>query len=383
MKKLLLIPALLVGTMALATDYNWEVTPVIGFNLPEDNNVLDDSTVLGGELQYNGFTSKIKPEIQYLYTEADNIGSQNKTDISRIALNGVYSFDQIGEAIPLIKAGIGSEDRASAGDEPFLDLGVGVKIPHNEELALKLEAIYMFADGQNHDNALVLLAGLNYSFGPRAQAAAPALVDGDDDNDGVLNSMDKCPTTPAGLTVNAEGCFVDGDDDNDGVLNASDKCPTTAPGKTVNAEGCFVDGDDDKDGVLNASDICPNTPLGEAVNSDGCPLKITLHVNFDNDSAVVKESSFELIQKYADFLNKHTAYSSNIVGHTSDTGAANYNQSLSEKRANAVMNMLLEKGVPADRLTARGEGEAKPAVSNATKEGRAQNRRIEAELLRK
>ena len=379
MKKLLLIPALMLSTMALATDYNWEITPTIGFNLPKDDNVIDDSTVYGAAIQYNGFKSDIKPELQYLYTEADTIGSNADTDISRIALNGVYALDKIGGAIPQIKAGLGVESRDFAKDDAFWNIGAGVKIPQTDALAIKLEAIYMLGGSGDHDKALVLLAGLNYAFGPKAQMA-PAPVDGDDDNDGVLNSMDKCPTTPTGKTVDATGCCVDGDDDKDGVLNSMDKCPTTPAGEAVNAEGCPLD--DDKDGVINSSDICPNTPLGEAVNVDGCPQKITLHVKFDNNSAVVKASSFDLIQKYADFLNKYPAYSSKIVGHTSNTGAANYNLDLSVKRAKAVENMLLEKGVPADRLSSNGEGEANPIADNATREGRAENRRIEASLTR-
>ena len=388
MKKILLIPALL-ATIAMATEYNWEVTPTIGFNIPSDDKIIEESMILGGAIQYNGFESDIKPEIQYLHTQADNIGSNLETEISRIALNGVYALDKIGEATPLIKAGLGIESREYVKDDAFWNIGAGIKIPQTEALAIKLEAIYMFSGSEAHDNALVLLAGLNYSFGAKAQPVAPtpvpvaAPVDGDDDNDGVLNSIDKCPTTPAGKTVNAEGCFVDGDDDKDGVLNASDKCPTTPAGKTVNAEGCFVDGDDDKDGVLNASDICPNTPMGEAVNVDGCPNKITLHAQFDNDSAVIKEESFDLIQKYADFLNNYSAYTSTIVGHTSDTGSDSYNLSLSQKRAKAIETMLIEKGVAANRLSSRGEGEANPVADNATKEGRAQNRRIEAELIRK
>lgn len=123
--------------------------------------------------------------------------------------------------------------------------------------------------------------------------------------------------------------------------------------------------------------------MDEAVNVDGCPNKIILHAKFDNNSAVVKEESFDLIQKYADFLNNYPAYSSTIVGHTSDTGSDSYNLSLSLKRAQAIATILIEKGVSADRLLSRGKGEANPVADNSTKEGRAKNRRIEAELIRK
>jgi OOP family OmpA-OmpF porin len=386
MKKILLVPAL-IATMALATDYNWEITPVIGYNLPKDDKIIDDSLMYGGEIQYNGFDSKIKPELQYLYTEADNVGSTLETDISRIAINGVYNFDKIGEAIPLIKAGIGREDRSGVNGKAFLDLGLGMKVPFTEELALKLEALYIYSDGIGHDDAVSLLAGLNYSFGPKAQPAPvpTPVVDGDDDKDGVLNSVDKCPTTPADKvkTVDATGCCVDGDDDNDGVKNSLDKCPSTPAGKAVNADGCCLPEDDDKDGVTNDKDICPNTPLGDTVNSDGCPPTVKLHINFDNNSAVVHKDSYEKVQQHADFLNRYPNYSSKIVGHTSSTGEASYNMSLSIKRAKAVEAMLLEKGVPADRVSSSGMGETMPIADNATKAGRAQNRRIDAELIRK
>ena len=367
MKKLLLIPTLMLSTIAFATQYNYEITPVIGYNLAEGNLNLDNALIGGLEMQFNDVSSAIKPEISILHSggvDSENATPSNTTNITRAALNGVYEFTESG-VVPFAKAGIGYEhmnrDITNNSDGAFLDAGAGLKIPFTETLSLKLEALYMLkyndnsAGGNWGDSNLAFLAGLNYSFGKKAKAipavAAVAVVDGDDDNDGVLNSTDKCPTTPTG--------------------------------KTVNDEGCFVDGDDDNDGVLNAADICPNTPMDEAVNVDGCPNKIILHAKFDNNSAVVKEESFDLIQKYADFLNNYPAYSSTIVGHTSDTGSDSYNLSLSLKRAQAIATMLIEKGVSADRLLSRGKGEANPVADNSTKEGRAKNRRIEAELIRK
>ncbi|EDZ63206.1 protein containing OmpA/MotB C-terminal domain [Sulfurimonas gotlandica GD1] len=407
MKKLLLIPALLLGNVAIATDYNFEITPLIGYNVAEGNIDLDNYATFGAEIQYNGLNSIIKPELSVLYSKANystnTLPSNADTDVWRVALNGVYEYKKIGSVIPLAKAGIGYETmdggsytgQTGNADSVFLDTGVGAKIPFNDMIALKLEALYMLKYNDNrYDNNLAVLAGLNIAFGEKAQKAAPVkeepapvvaavVVDGDDDKDGVLNSVDKCPATAAGKTVNDEGCFIDGDDDNDGVLNSVDACLTTAVGKTVDAKGCEIDGDDDKDGVLNSKDICPNTPIGDAVNSDGCPAKITLHVKFENNSDVVNTSSYDIIEKYADFLNNYSSYSAKIIGYTDSKGSANYNQKLSEKRANAIKSMLLEKGVPADRLSSVGMGESNPVADNSTKEGRAQNRRIEAELTKK
>ncbi|TVZ16701.1 thrombospondin type 3 repeat-containing protein [Maribacter sp. MAR_2009_72] len=106
----------------------------------------------------------------------------------------------------------------------------------------------------------------------------------DDDNDGVDNTVDQCPNTPMGESVNANGCSQSQlDDDNDGVSNDSDNCPNTPEGTFVNNIGCPVtqtDTDEDEDGVFDADDLCPNTPAGETVNSNGCSQS---QLDDDND----------------------------------------------------------------------------------------------------
>lgn len=381
MKRLLLIPALMLGTVAMATDYNYEITPLIGYNIAEGNIDVDDYAVFGGEFQYNGFDSVIKPELSLLYSNADYDTGSADTDVWRVAVNGVYEYGERDSFVPFAKAGLGYENMSDPyknitgnTNSPFLDLGVGAKIPLTEMIALKLEAIYMLKyNDARYDNNLAVLAGLNIAFGEKAQKTAPVVT---------ASAVVAEPIPEPAPVVVAAPVVVDGDDDKDGVLNSADKCPTTSAGVAVDANGCMIDNDTDKDGVLNANDICPNTPMGEAVNSDGCPEKITLKINFENNSAEVASSSFEIVQKYADFLTKYTSYSSNIVGYTDSRGSENYNQKLSEKRANAVKDMLLEKGVPSDRLSSEGKGEANPVADNKTAEGRAENRRIEAELTK-
>jgi len=381
MKRLLLIPALMFGTVTMATEYNYEITPLIGYNIAEGNIDVDDYAVFGAEIQYNGFDSVIKPELSVLYSNADYNDAANgaDTDVWRVAVNGVYEYDKLGSIIPLAKAGLGyehmSDDYTSlTGNEAncaFVDVGVGAKIPFNDMLALKLEAVYMLKyNDARFDSNLAVLAGLNIAFGEKAQKAAPVVV------------AEPEPAPEPAPVVAAAPVVVDGDDDKDGVLNSADKCPTTPAGVEVDANGCKVDNDTDKDGVLNDKDICPNTPLGEAVNSDGCPKKVTLHAKFENNSAEIKAESFDVVQKYAEFLNKYTNYSAKIVGYTDSRGSEAYNQKLSERRANSIMNALVEKGVNPKQVSASGKGEANPVADNATSEGRAQNRRIEAELTR-
>jgi outer membrane protein OmpA-like peptidoglycan-associated protein len=96
-------------------------------------------------------------------------------------------------------------------------------------------------------------------------AAAPVSV-ADGDADGVPDGSDRCPATPAGRKVDAQGCEPDAD--GDGVADAQDNCPATPAGRTVNALGCEIDSD--ADGVVDAQDKCPATPVGDKVGADGC-----------------------------------------------------------------------------------------------------------------
>ncbi|MCW8895398.1 thrombospondin type 3 repeat-containing protein, partial [Sulfurimonas sp.] len=229
MKKLLLIPALLLGSIGVAQEYKYEITPVIGYNIAEGNLNLKDQFLAGAEFQINTDTF-LKPEFSVLFTDTDyeDLPVNPSTDIWRFAFNGVHDFDAIGAFTPLFKVGVGYEymDETLADNDNalFVNAGVGVKTFLADNLALKLEAIYM---NKEFDSNFAVLAGVSYAFGPKAQQVPPAPVDGDDDNDGVLNSVDQCPNTPAGVKVDASGCKVDGDDDNDGVLNSKDKCPNT------------------------------------------------------------------------------------------------------------------------------------------------------------
>lgn len=99
----------------------------------------------------------------------------------------------------------------------------------------------------------------------------------DTDKDGVIDSKDKCPSTPAGTKVDKDGCptkpEVVLDTDGDGVPDDTDKCALTPSGTSVDSTGCPVGGtspDADNDGVADSSDTCPNTPAGVAVDSTGC-----------------------------------------------------------------------------------------------------------------
>jgi outer membrane protein OmpA-like peptidoglycan-associated protein len=239
-------------------------------------------------------------------------------------------------------------------------------------------------------------------------------VDGDDDNDGVLNSIDECPNTSAGATVDTKGCFVDGDDDNDGVFNSMDKCPNTKAGASVDEVGCMIDRDDDNDGVYNSIDECPNTPLNAVVDKtgcsvgdddndgvinsvdkcpntpinvrkvdrDGCMQEVNLNINFENKSYNVDDESMQHIKEFVEFLKANPSYKVDIIGYTDSRGKVRDNLLLSKRRAAAVKNIIIDNGIDPTRVVAIGRGESNPIATNSTAQGRAQNRRIEAKLIK-
>ncbi len=145
--------------------------------------------------------------------------------------------------------------------------------------------------------------------------------------------------------------------------------------------------DEDGDGVCDEVDACLGTPPNTRVDATGCPLpvaqvaSIKLKVNFAFDSSVVTEQYFADLAELAAFLKRFDQVDVTIEGHTDSVGSEEYNQQLSERRARAVADMLVNShGIAASRLNAVGYGESRPVASNDTAEGRAQNRRVMATL---
>jgi OmpA-OmpF porin, OOP family len=203
-------------------------------------------------------------------------------------------------------------------------------------------------------------------------------AEGDADGDGVVDSQDQCPGTPAGVKVDASGCELDSD--GDGVVDSRDQCPGTPAGAKVDAKGCELDSDGD--GVVDSADKCPGTPAGATVDAKGCALGIVLkNVNFETNSGnLTADSRTTLDQVAASIKARGDIKSIEVIGHTDSMGAAAYNQQLSEKRAKAVADYLVGQGVSSGILSAKGMGESQPIADNRTAAGRAENRRVELKL---
>ncbi len=141
--------------------------------------------------------------------------------------------------------------------------------------------------------------------------------------------------------------------------------------------------DDDKDGVINELDKCPNTTKGYTVDKDGCTQKINLEVLFENNSLTIKEDTKDKVLAFSKFLQDNKEFDTMITGHASNDGksSASYNKKLSLQRADTIKEILVKDGVESSRITTTGKGYEQPVAKNDTAEGRALNRRIEAELI--
>lgn len=202
----------------------------------------------------------------------------------------------------------------------------------------------------------------------------------DTDGDGIADKDDACPDV-AGLAA-LKGCP---DTDGDGIADKDDKCPTVA-GPKENGGCPFLDAD--KDGVADKDDDCP-TVAGPASNR-GCPevtsealedLKVQARaVYFNSGKATFKTGDKETqarLDAIKEILKNYPNAKFSIEGHTDSTGSAKINQKLSEDRAKAVLDALVQRGVNPENLESKGFGASQPVASNKTAAGKAQNRRTE------
>lgn len=168
--------------------------------------------------------------------------------------------------------------------------------------------------------------------------------------------------------------------------------PVTPVAPVVTAPVVVAEGDEDKDGVVDSLDQCPNTPYNVVVDANGCPvteiledqLRMELRVFFDNDKTFIKEQYKPEIRKVAEKMVEYPNATASIEGHASKNtkrSSAKYNQRLSEARANAVKGVLVNQfGINPARISTVGYGFDRPIADNATKEGQAMNRRVYATI---
>jgi len=325
MKKFLLALSLCASTALVAgeADYNWEFTPTIGGVTPEGDTGLKNSFVYGLRAAKNIENSWIN-QVELGYDRVSNFkikDSSSKTKQNLYALNVVKNIVDNDNFKLYGLVGAGYMDFAKNYNDLdgfFGQYGLGAKYYWTDNFATKLEVrdAYNFKEKEHF---LYYTLGLAVDFGKRNIAPEPVAQQiGDEDGDGVLDNVDRCPGTPRGVVVDEYGC--------------------------------------------------------EKV------IRLDLGVNFAFDSSEINSTYSDKIQSVANFMSEHPDYSVRLEGNTDSRGSDEYNQKLSERRAAAVAKALMHFGVSADKITTVGLGEKNPIASNDTDAGRAQNRRVDAKF---
>lgn len=337
--KRVLLSTIACASLALAanSDYKYEITPLIGGVHTEGNLDLDRNYANAGlSLGFNQFDSFIdQVELGFLRSIEDvgYTGTNNDTGVTRIFTNLIKEYPLTADAslYTLVGAGVEVFDDEAKGNEDglFGNYGAGIKYKVAEELSLKFDVRHVI-EADHGDNNLLYTLGFAVPFGEVAKAAPvvekPAPVE-----------------TPA---------------------------PVAAPKDT------------DGDGVIDNLDECPDTMKGAKVDTVGCMTLINLNINFDTDKSVIKDSYNSRIAEFAKMMKANPKLKASIEAHTDSVGSNAYNQKLSERRAASTVKALTDLGVDSTKIKAVGFGETRPVASNETVEGRAENRRVEAVMIK-
>ncbi|WP_447635367.1 OmpA family protein [Flavobacterium microcysteis] len=409
---------------------NWNILPSVSY--------LNVSRYIGSGFSFGvtGSVNKIDKFVNKVPGTLNTFAATNPGDLTYYGIDGVikYSFmNLIGSKVIDPYAHIGG-GYTFFGDASYgtANGGLGLTIWFTETVGLTLQSTYKhsFDEDLRRPNGDVPshmqhFAGLTFKFGGK-DTDGDGIYDKDDacpdqaglkqfqgcpdtDGDGIPDKDDACPEI-AGLAA-FQGCP---DTDGDGIPDKDDACPNEAGTKAMN--GCpDRDGDGvadnvdkcpdvkgpkenggcpwpdrDGDGVFDKDDRCPD--VKGTVANHGCPEISEEQVNklnayaktilFNSGKATFKPETMPVLEAINAILKEYPTSRFSIEGHTDSDGSNALNQTLSENRAAAVKNFLIENGIESSRLRSTGFGETKPIDTNKTAKGKANNRRVEVKLIK-
>ena len=392
-------------------DNRWYLEPAIGLIFSDSKN-FDNGYFVSGAIgkpinRIFGFNA----EVNYSKLNVTGLSSDDAYKRGTLGVNGLVYLWR-GDWEPYLSVGANAHRINFVGERLNgwgLSGGPGILWNLGSRFALDLQARYN-VDFINQNNIVLnnkfyvwtASLGLHFKLGewpldsdgdgvpdrfdkcPNTPHGVQVDKDGcplDSDGDGVPDYLDKCPGTPKGVLVDKDGCPLDSD--GDGVPDRLDKCPGTPPGVAVDRDGCPLDSD--QDGVPDYLDKCPNTLKGLQVDATGCPIKEQIlpldGVHFEFDKTRLTPDSTTILDHVAEALKESPGLHYEIAGHTCNLGSAKYNQGLSQRRAESVRAYLVQKGIPADQITAKGYGLTQPRVPNDSEQHRELNRRVELRIL--
>ncbi len=321
----------LAGTVlqAQAADDRLYVAPTVNYTFSDNDRRADDGWG-GGLALGKPISEHLNMELSLTGSSLDNDIGSGSYDLWGLGVDALYLFNRNASFTPYGVLGIGAmyTDIPGKHDTGLMgNIGLGIMKRLTDNISLRADARYRM-DGnstnayrENNFGDAIVSVGLNIALGQKAQPA-PAPV-----------------AEPAPVPE-----------------------PAPAP-------------------VVQPVPVAPALTTSQAQQLDqaqsGDTVVILEGVNFEFDSARLRSDAITILDEAVTVLNHRTDISVDVVGHTDSTGPEEYNQGLSERRAKSVYDYFVNKGISTDRLTTRGYGETRPAYSNATREGRAKNRRVE------
>jgi OOP family OmpA-OmpF porin len=340
----LAIAASITVSMAAADEGQFYIAPGIQWmNFDDSVNLESDEGYFFG-LGYD-FSDQISAEFSLLELEPNKFAG-GSVDIDQWKVDGFYDFDFdfIGFQ-PFAVTGLGNTN-FDGDNEMTWDYGAGLKYQITDNMVWRTAVrSFNYFDRDREDADLGIDSSLVFYFGGEKRPQATSAP-----------TPSRAAATPAPARAEAPAARV---------------------------------ADADRDGVADAMDKCSETPRNYAVDSDGCPIpveevaRVELRVNFDYDKSDVKTEYFDEIKEVADFMKQYSDVVIELEGHTDSRGAEAYNQGLSERRAAAVRQVMIDRfDISRARVTSRGLGELQPATSNDTDAGRASNRRVMTVIIK-
>jgi len=352
---------------AQAADYsNWYIAPRVGAVFPDSDRDTDSSLLAGLGIGW-WVSPNFSVDVEYTINNAEykdnSVREGREWESAGLGVSGRWYFGEMGAGWrPYVMGGLGALRHAAIsgsvhhnGWDPMATVGVGMQYNFSERTALRGELAGRY-DRDNNSSGFAGLKPTNH------------YVDG-------LASVALVWTFGSGAVVTEE---------------TTRRQESTTPPPA--AKSCR-DLDDDRDGVNNCDDKCPGTAAGTIVGPDGCPQKVVIDLRgvnfkFDRPSAGEKNiaptlmeptsDSIAVLDQAIDTLKRYPDVKVEVAGHTDSIGTDEYNQRLSERRAQIVYDYLTAHGIGNDRLDGpKGYGESKPIDSNTSKEGRQRNRRTE------
>ncbi len=368
--------------------YAWSLTAGRRVQDSRRGTGLIGSEIVGG--------ASFSTRFDKLTAQAELFGSVATTDPSPIGsakpnmellVGGRYSFGPLTAGImagPGLFRGIGTPTF-----RVLISIGTNFGATDTTEASTKVETAVRSSETPAKPDS----AGASNSHA-RDPKHSPALAP-DRDGDSVADEQDVCPDVSGDATAAAPRRGCPADRDGDSIVDVDDRCPDEKGVATADLErfGCPLDTDGDH--FADAVDACPNEKgdANEDPKKNGCPTSVRVEgtqivilqeVNFATGIDVIRPDSFPLLEQVAAVLKQHPEIARVAVdGHTDNAGLEKANITLSQKRAVAVATWLVDHGIDARRLEARGFGPRRPIASNNTPAGKAKNRRVEFQILKR